>query len=99
MSPETISIAPAYRRDCPEPNWAYNAWVRESGIRIMEPSEKYKAARASLSPDLREQFDMLVEDYKGVAQIHTKMPFVNYKILAALIDAGWCRKPLSKQGG
>lgn len=63
----------------------------------METSEKYKAAKATLSPDLHEQFDMLVEDYKGVAMIHTQKAFVNYKILADLVDAGWRRASRAKR--
>jgi hypothetical protein len=57
----------------------------------MEKSVAFKKAEATLPESLREQFEMLVEDYRGAAVIYTKVPFVNYPILAALVEAGWRR--------
>lgn len=56
-------------------------------------TDSYKQAEESLPPHLRPEFAKLVEDYRGVAIVYTRQNWVNYKILAALIDAGWKKLP------
>jgi hypothetical protein len=52
-------------------------------------SEKYARARDALPGDLQPIFDSLVAEYKFLASIHHKSPFVSYLVLADLIRSGW----------
>lgn len=54
-------------------------------------TERHKEARDSVPIHMRACFDLLVEDYKFAAltQVGTRM--ISYKIIAALVRAGWRR--------
>lgn len=51
--------------------------------------DKQKQAEAALPPALRDTFNALVNDYQDAALAHTGRLFVNYRILAELVLAGW----------
>ena len=51
----------------------------------------YFTERERLTPDLRDHFDALVRDYRYYAVVHHRHPWVSYKILAELVQAGWKR--------
>lgn len=55
----------------------------------MPKTKAHAAAESALPPDLRDPFNILVEDYKTAAEAHTGQKWVNYKILADLIRSGW----------
>ena len=59
----------------------------------MAKTKMHIAAEAALEPQLRDQFNALVEDYKEGCRVHVQggKEFVNYNILADLIRAGWRR--------
>jgi hypothetical protein len=54
--------------------------------------DKRAQAEASLPENQRATFARLVEDYKASAEAHTGQVWVNYKILADLVRAGWRRQ-------
>ena len=56
-------------------------------------SEKHAQAREGLPEELKPAFDALVADYKFLATIHHKSPFVSYLILADLVRRGWQLPP------
>jgi hypothetical protein len=51
----------------------------------------YEDIRKSLPEDLRNIFEMIVEDYKYSAHLHYGKQFVSYVVLGDLIKAGWRR--------
>ena len=61
---------------------------------LLPASEGYRSERERLSPDLRDEFDWLVLDYRYHALVHYAHPFVSYKVLADLVRGGW-RRPIS----
>lgn len=56
-------------------------------------TEKHEQARESLSEDLKPVFDILVAEYKFLASIHHRTPFVSYVVLADLVRGGWRPPP------
>lgn len=58
-------------------------------------SEKQARARDALPDDQKPVFDALVAEYKFLASIHHKSPFVSYLILADLVRNGWRPSPTS----
>lgn len=52
-------------------------------------TEKHEQARASLPEELKPVFDILVAEYKFLASIHHRTPFVSYVVLADLVRGGW----------
>jgi hypothetical protein len=52
-------------------------------------SDKHAEARGSLPDELKPIFDALVADYKFLATIHHRAPFVSYLVLADLVRRGW----------
>jgi|GEM_PF-2086188 len=56
-------------------------------------TDKYQEGRNSLPDDLRPVFDALVEEYYFHSTVHYGKGYVAYKVLAALVKAGWrCSK-------
>jgi hypothetical protein len=49
----------------------------------------YLAGRDKLPEELWSDYDSLVKWYRFYATIHQAHPFVNYRILADLVRAGW----------
>jgi hypothetical protein len=58
----------------------------------MTKTKAHEDVEVQLPTELRPQFNELARDYKEAAEEHTGQVWVNYKILANLIRAGW-RKP------
>lgn len=58
-------------------------------------SEKHASVRNALPDDQKPVFDALVAEYKFLASIHHKSPFVSYLVLADLVRNGW-RPPSEK---
>ena len=52
-------------------------------------SAKYQEARDLLPDNLKQDFDLLVADYKYHAWRRHGAPFVSFLILADLIMSGW----------
>lgn len=52
-------------------------------------SEKHVQAREALPEDVRSIFDALVEEYRFLANVHHRSPFVSYLVLADLVRNGW----------
>lgn len=52
-------------------------------------SNKKALAKSALSPELHSSFEALVEDYKKSAEAHVGRVWVNYNILADLVNLGW----------
>lgn len=72
--------------------------VDENGLELpTKKTEKHFAARESLPENLRSAFDLLVGEYKFLASIHHRMPFVSYVVLADLIRRGWCPPPIEAE--
>lgn len=61
----------------------------------------YLAGREKLPEELWKDYDSLVRWYRFCATIHHAHPFVNYKVLADLIRAGWrlSAEPLNEAPG
>jgi len=58
---------------------------------IVAKSEKHTEAEAALPANLRETFNLLIDDYMDASETHTSdnSRRVNYNILADLVQAGW----------
>ncbi len=56
-------------------------------------SEKHASARDTLPDDIKPVFDALVAEYKFLATIHHKSPYVSYLVLADLVRNGWRPQP------
>jgi hypothetical protein len=54
-----------------------------------ERSEKHERTRQSLPDELKPTFDALVAEYKFLATIHYRSPFVSYLVIADLVRNGW----------
>lgn len=52
----------------------------------------YEQVCNTVPEELRQQFEMLVDDYKFSAHVHHGKQFVSYVVLADLIKAGWRRQ-------
>jgi len=52
-------------------------------------SEKHQKARQGLPDELKPIFDVLVAEYRFLATIHHRSPFVSYVVLADLVRNGW----------
>jgi hypothetical protein len=57
----------------------------------MAKTEKHLAAEAALEQELHGEFNILVDDYKEACREYVRggREFVNYNILADLIQGGW----------
>lgn len=60
-------------------------------MNIQKPVNTLEEARSSLREELREVFDLLVEDYRFSAHVRHGKRFVSYVVLADLVKAGWRR--------
>ena len=60
----------------------------------MAKSKLCQEAEQTLAPELREAFSALVHDNEESCVRHTSdhKKRVNYKILADLIESGWCKE-------
>ncbi len=57
--------------------------------KLTNESRSREDNRNSLPESQRATFDALVSDYQESASEHSKGPWVNYRILADLVRAGW----------
>ena len=66
----------------------------------MVKTSKHRSAEELLPPELRDGFNVLVEDYREACRAHVSggKEFVNYNILADLIRAGWRKVPQPEKG-
>ena len=56
-------------------------------------TEKHAQSRNSLPDELKPTFDALVAEYKYLAFLHHRAPFVSYLVLADLVRNGWRPSP------
>jgi hypothetical protein len=56
-----------------------------------EEAEERSRAEATLSPELRSTFTLLVDDYAVSAKIHLGQVAIDYAVLADLVRVGWRR--------
>lgn len=90
-----------HRRTDSSPIFAPAPTRDQLGIQMDQPrtngspplSEKHARAREALPDELRPIFDALVAEYKFLASIHHKSPFVSYLVLADLVRNGWRPQP------
>jgi hypothetical protein len=59
--------------------------------------DKRKQAEDTLPPELLDVFSALVDDYQDAALVHAGGLWVNYKILAALVLAGWTKSAIADE--